>query len=559
MTKKYDGIPRLIPEAEAAQAQQCLRVFGHYRHYREAAFASHWEEVAELVIPTSRNTFFYGAANTPGEKKSQRQVDATGMMALERFAAICDSLLTPRNMKWHMLGAEAEYLLKDYNTRLWYEEVTNLLFRYRYAPTANFAGQNQNVYHSLGAFGTASMAVDKFRGGERGLRYTALPLGETYFGQNQQGIIDRMFRHFRFTAEQAEEKWPGSLPECMWKALENGDQKRFDFLHWVCPRDDSSYDPERIDARGKRFSSLYISVDGKCLMGEEGGFNVFPAPASRYVQTPNEVYGRGPAMFVLPSLKTLNAEKRTFLKQGHRAADPVLLTLDDGLVDFSLRPGALNKGGWSADGKPLVGVLPTGEIQISKEMMQEERQLINDAFLVTLFQILTETPAMTATEVIERTNEKGILLAPTVGRQQSEYLGPMIDRELDVLAEQRLLPPMPPLLKEAGGDYSVTYTSPLSRAMRAQEAAGFMRSLEVSKSLVDTTQDASHLDIYDLDTAQREIAEINAVPFKWMASGQAVAQKREARAKVQAEQMKTQQMPAQAAMLKAAATVEGRA
>jgi hypothetical protein len=30
-------------------------------------------------------------------------VDATGMMALSRFAAICDSLLTPRNMIWHQL------------------------------------------------------------------------------------------------------------------------------------------------------------------------------------------------------------------------------------------------------------------------------------------------------------------------------------------------------------------------------------------------------------------------------------------------------------------------
>ena len=47
--------------------------------------------------------------------------------------------------------------------------------------------------------------------------------------------------------------------------------------------------------------------------------------------------------------------------------------------------------------------------------MDEERSLINDAFLVSLFQILTETPNMSATEVIERTNEKGILLAPTVG------------------------------------------------------------------------------------------------------------------------------------------------
>jgi hypothetical protein len=66
-------------------------------------FAQQWEEVAELVLPTSRNTFFYGNFNWPGQKKTDRQVDATAMMALQRFGAILDSLLTPRNMLWHML------------------------------------------------------------------------------------------------------------------------------------------------------------------------------------------------------------------------------------------------------------------------------------------------------------------------------------------------------------------------------------------------------------------------------------------------------------------------
>ena len=54
-------------------------------------------------------------------------------------------------------------------------------------------------------------------------------------------------------------------------------------------------------------------------------------------------------MMVLPALKTLNAEKRTFLKQGHRAGDPVLLTADDGiLMSPDLTPGAMNAGGMSA-------------------------------------------------------------------------------------------------------------------------------------------------------------------------------------------------------------------
>src|SRR5258705_10937552 len=154
-------------------------------------------------------------------------------------------------------------------------------------------------------------------------------------------------------------------------------------------------------------------------------------------------------MLVLPGLKTLNAQKVTFLKQGHRSADPVLLLADDGLVGMDLRPGAMNKGGVTADGKPLVHILPTGDIKISLEMMQEERGIVDDVFLVSLFKVLSEHPDMTATQVIQLVNEKGMLVAPTLGRQHTEYVGGLVPRELDLAAEMGMLDPLPPRLAEA--------------------------------------------------------------------------------------------------------------
>jgi hypothetical protein len=157
---------------------------------------------------------------------------------------------------------------------------------------------------------------------------------------------------------------------------------------------------------------------------------------------------------------------------GHRAADPVLLMADDGLMGMDLRPGAQNKGGVNSDGRPLVHTLPTGDIQISKEMMGEERSIIDDVFLVSLFKVLSENPNMTATQVIELVNEKGMLVAPTLGRQHSEYIGGMVPRELDLAAHMTsvgipVLDPMPPRLKEAMGKYEITDTSPLSKAANA--------------------------------------------------------------------------------------------
>lgn len=547
--------PRVVSDRESQIVTEILREFAQFTT-RRAMTAQQCEEIAQLILPTSRNTFFYLSYNTPGVKKTQQQVDATGALALHRFCAIADSLVTPRNMQWHGLQGD-EYVMKDRASRLWFENTTNLLFRLRYAANANFAAQNYNNWQSLGAFGNSSLFIDKFDSrwhvGTRGFRYKSVPFGETFFGDNHQGKVDRIIRWFRLTAYQAVQKWGiDALPQNLIAPLQQGSLWEYNFLHCVKPRGDD-YDPEALDHRALPFSSHYVSIEGRCLMQPESGYRVFPYAVSRYDQTPGEVYGRGPASLVLPALKTLNAEKTTFLKQGHRAADPVLLLADDGLVGMSLRPGALNPGGVNPDGKPMVHVLPTGNIQISEKMMGEERSIIDDVFLVSLFKVLSEHPNMTATQVIELVNEKGMLVAPTLGRQHTEKVGGMVERELDLATEMHLLEPMPPRLREAMGSYEVIDTSPLAMAAKAGKAAGFLRSVEQSRELVNVTQDMSLLDRYDFDTATPEIARINGVPEAWMANDDAVAAKRKARAQQQAKQDSINAAPAQAAIIKARA------
>ncbi len=519
-------------------------------------FAGQWEEIAELIAPVYRNTFFFQNFNWPGQKKTDRQIDCTGMLALEKFGAICNSLITPRNMIWHGIKFDDDYIMRQRGVRLYCDQLRDLCFKQRYKPYANFSGQNAANFMQLGAFGTLGMFVDALDPNYgRGLRYCSIPLGELFLRENHQRLVDGFIRWFKLTPRQAKQKWPNQpLPGQLQTALEAQSEYPFNFIHRVVPRDD--FDPDRLDARGKFFASYYISVEGRQLMSE-GGYHSLPLPVGRYSVGPYETYGRGPATFVLPSLKTLNAEKRMFLKQGHRAADPVLLTADDGIVDgVSMRPGAVNKGGVTTDGKLLVRTLPTGEIQVSKEMMAEESMIIKDAFLVTLFQILTETPQMTATEVIERTAEKGILLAPSMGRQQDEYLGTLIPRELDVLTQLGMTPPMPGVVAEylrAGGSLETTYTNPLARAMRAQEAAGFMRTVETVKELVAVTGDTSLLDPFEFQVAIPEIADIQAVPERWMASPQSMKQKAQQRAKMMAREQRIKELPSEAAMVKAQA------
>jgi hypothetical protein len=258
-------------------------------------------------------------------------------------------------------------------------------------------------------------------------------------------------------------------------------------------------------------------------------------------------------MLALPDIKVLNEINKTTLKQGHRVVDPVLLAHDDGVLDsFSLKPGAINYGGVSADGRPLVHALPTGNLSFAKDLTAEKRESINDAFLVTLFQILVDTPQMTATEVLERAREKGALLSPTMGRQQSEALGPMIHRELDILARAGLLPPMPPIVKQAMAEYDVVYQSPLSRAQKAEEAAGTMRTIEFAVQAAANAQDPSILDPFDWDTIIPEVADINGMPTRFLRDAAAVAALRDGRNQDKEVAQLTQALPGAAAMMKVA-------
>jgi hypothetical protein len=354
------------------------------------------------------------------------------------------------------------------------------------------------------------------------------------------------------TGQQALTQFKDKCPERLRQQAEMGFQTPYDFLHRVVPN--GEYDSRRLDVKGKKFLSYYLCLTTMELIGE-GGYRCFPLSAARYLQTPGECYGRGPAQMALPALKTLNAAKRDYLTQSHRAVSPVLLVEDDGIVGMSMRPGAINAGGWR-DGRPTIGVLPHGDIQISQEMQNEEKAIIDGFFLVDLFKVLLGDPKIfTATQIVEMMSQRGILIAPTVGRQQSEYLGPLIDRELDLAQAMRLLPPMPPILREARGEYQASYTSPLARDMRAQEVAGFTRTLETALSIVNVTQDPEPLDAFDFDTILAEVAEIQGVPESWMAGPDQMAAKRQARQQAQARQQQIQQAPADAALIKAHAAM----
>ena len=145
---------------------------------------SHWTEIAQRILPMESWLFQnFSQLSQQGDKRNFEVYDSTGVLALQRFGAILDSLLTPQNQRWHFIGPDDELLMRDKATRLWFDIVNTILFKERYAPKANFTSQNQMQYTSLGAYGTGNLFTDDLAG-STGLRYKHVHLGETFLQEN---------------------------------------------------------------------------------------------------------------------------------------------------------------------------------------------------------------------------------------------------------------------------------------------------------------------------------------------------------------------------------------
>jgi hypothetical protein len=271
---------------------------------------------------------------------------------------------------------------------------------------------------------------------------------------------------------------------------------------------------------------------------QRGGYFTMPYVVSRFTTAPREIYGRSPAITVLSTLNGVNEMQKTLLRAAQKAVDPPLMAMDDDeLRGFNLRAGAINYGGLDAQGNERVKPLATGaNMTIGLEMIQAERDVINNAFFVTLFQVLVENPQMTATEALIRAQEKGELLAPALGRQQTDQLGPQIARELDILNRAGKLPDMPDVMKEAGGFVEIEYTSPLNILQKAGDGVAILRTIE---ALTGPAQyDPSALKVINWERTGRKIAEANGMPADCMNTPEEVAENQaQAQQQDQAAQM----------------------
>ncbi|MDP3702910.1 MAG: portal protein [Candidatus Omnitrophota bacterium] len=519
-------------------------------------YADLQQEIAERVIPHRSNIT---RLLSPGERQTRELFDSTAIDSAQTLAASIHGTMTPSTQPWMSFALRQEELNDLPEVKDWSEDNARRI--HAALRQSNWTTAVHEMYLDL--VGPAAMGclfveekAPTRQGGFGGFRFMAQAPGSYFVAEDAEGRIDTVFRELSLSARAILAKWGDKkVGDKIRETVATKPDQRFTIVQAVMPNQDYGREAGRRGRLNMAWSSCYFIVETRHKV-EEGGFEEFPFLCPRWAKTSGEVYGRGPSHTALPDIKTLNAVKEFLLKAAPLAMFPPTVELDDSVVgEVDLRPYGRNvvsvMGNRSLS--ETFAFMQTGlKIDISQIILQDLRAGIRRIYFSDQLE-LQEGPQMTATEVQVRYELMQRLLGPTLGRLESEFLNPLVERCFGIMARAQALLPLPQVLLEQGlelPDLDIEYEGPLARAQRTVELTAQDRVLAFVAGLtqamvaagVPPTQAAAVWDVLKADKWVRDRAEITGVRTDSLASQEEVDTLRQARAQVQQAETERMQM-----------------
>ena len=491
------------------------------------------KDIQKYIAPT--RGFFDGQLPNYGTKIDHKTIlDGHASRSLNILASGMTSGMTNPSRPWFKLSLSDQNLATYGPVKEWMGIVQERMFAI--FAKSNIYGALNSLYHEVGAFGTAAMIlVEDFDTVIRARNFT---MGEYVLGCGSNGKVNTFGRDYSMTAIQlVEEFGEDNVSINVRNALSNNTPDKFFKIRCLIEPNDDRVEGRK-DFQGKRYRSIYWEAStpeiDKFL--DIRGFDDFPVMAPRWdTTTTADVWGRGPGWEALGDVKMLQKMKKTFLLSLDKVADPPVQVDANVEGDIDLLPGGVTR---SSSSSPNAGVRAAYEVNPDIKAMdasiQQVKQAINSYFFADLFLMIyqADRPDMTAREIVERHEEKLLMLGPVLDRLESELLDPLIERTFMIMLRNGLIPPPPEELQ--GQEWHVDYISMLAQAQKMVGLTAIEQAARFTGSLVSVYPESA--DNFDADEAIRNYGEMLGTPPKVIRSPEALQALREARAKAQQEQ-----------------------
>lgn len=539
-------------------ADKIERRFSQLKSQREQS--DHiWKEVFEYLAPERAIGWFNDSTdNNAGAAANQRArlYDSTAIDSAEVLKSNIASWMTPENSRWFGLDAGQE----DEQTTKWMDGAAQFLFEHIHS--AGFGAVSGECYSDLIPAGWFVLYIDEGKDEQGrpagGFNFEQWPLSQCYVASSRPaGRVDTIYRNFVMTVEQVVAEYGrDKVSEDTGKKFDEGKLGDKVEILWTI-------EPQRTTggklARNMPFRSVHVERAKKHIV-RESGYEEFPCAVPRWRLIPGTPYATGIGSNVLPDVKTLNDILKMELMSLDIAIGGMWKAVDDGVLNpRTVRIGP-RKIVMMASLESMAPLETGADFNVSFSKGDQLRQSIRKTLMSDM---LTPVggPVRSATEISQNMNQIRQLMAPILGRLQSEFLQVLVERCFNIAyragALNAVLGPVPDGLLE--GYYTVKYISPLARSQKLEEVTAIDQHAAGLFAAAASTGDMTLLDGLKLDDAMYSKGLALGVPAKLLRGPDELLEKRDMdnknrQAAEQAQQQQgMQQMAGEAAIKQAAA------
>jgi hypothetical protein len=217
-------------------------------------------------------------------------------------------------------------------------------------------------------------------------------------------------------------------------------------------------------------------------------------------------------MNALPEVKMLNLMKETSIKGAQLTIGQPVQMPDDGYGKLRVKPYGVNY--YRSGSKDRIEtIFNDTRIDYAFEIINDHKQTIKETFYVDQLQ-LPRIDRATKEEMVMRRDDSGRFLGPLLGRMDTEWLNPMVDRVFGICFRRNKFLPVPPELN--GRPLVARFSSAIAKIQKQGQVRNILEYYNTISPLVQMDQTVLH--IINAHESARGIARMMNYPQKFLRS-----------------------------------------
>lgn len=500
-------------------------------HSQRQDMEAELDEIEQYIDPIRGGKFFSDQSSQYETQWRRPEIfDSTARKCSINLAANMNSYLTNHSAKWFDLNFRNTELNTNQEAKEWLEECGDRI--YEALNDSNFNREMASHYLDLVNYGTAFLMEEVENELDYdGINFQSIPIRESYFEPDHKDQVKHFFRHLQWTNVQIVDKFGrDNCPTDIVDAAEAGTQldtkESVIFCIWEREEYKEVSDERPVVAPEERQWGYAYLLRSDGFVFDEGGYYEQPAYVTRWEKTSGNYWGFGPGHIALPTVKSVNEMRRLMKVRASKEIDPTIIVEQRNLIgDLDLEPGGVVV---VKDINGIKFLFPESNFSIAMSDLDKDHDMIRSIYFADDL-MLRDSPQMTATEVMERTERLIKLLGGTFGRLQAGLLDPVVERTFNILFRAGELPEIPSVVAETNERdvLDITYTGALARAQKSDKVINTRRWVDSVK--MDAEFNPDGLDVVDFDEMHRGEAELLGVPAKYLKGDEEVDKVRQGR------------------------------